>query len=44
MILVENHAVEPLLATLQKAYYRPRKLPLDAHVCVPVAGSGLLRV
>jgi galactokinase len=44
MILVRNESVAPLLKTLEKGYYRPRKLALDAHVCVPVAGSGLLRV
>jgi N-acetylgalactosamine kinase len=44
MILVRNEGVQPLLKTLENGYYRPRKLALDAHVCVPVAGSGLLRV
>jgi N-acetylgalactosamine kinase len=44
MILVRNESVPPLLATLEKGYYAPRKLALDAHVCVPVAGSGLLKV
>jgi galactokinase len=44
MILARNEAVGPLLAALRKGYYAPRKLPMDAHVCVPVAGSGLLKV
>ena len=44
MILARNESVGPLLAALRKGYYNPRKLPMDAHVCVPVAGSGLLKV
>jgi len=44
MILTRQEALPALMKTLRDGYYRPRDLPLDAHVCVPVAGSGLLRV
>jgi hypothetical protein len=32
------------MKTLRDGYYRPRDLPFDVHVCVPVAGSGLMKV
>jgi N-acetylgalactosamine kinase len=44
MILARQEALATLMKTLHDGYYRPRGLPLDAHVCVPVAGSGLLKV
>ena len=44
MVLVRAGALDGLLARLKKEFYQPRKLPVDVHVCTPVAGAGLLGV
>ena len=44
MILVHRPAAADLMAALRRGYYAPNRLPFEAHVCLPVAGSGLLSV
>ena len=44
MILVRHDALSALMRRLRRQFYRPRRLAFDAHVCVPVAGAGLLRL
>ena len=42
MILVRTEAVERTLAHLTRTYYEARSLEVEAYVCRPVAGSGLI--
>lgn len=42
MIMVEEDAVDALVAKLESMYYEPRGLEPDLTVCVPVKGSGVL--
>jgi N-acetylgalactosamine kinase len=44
MILVRSEFLEGVLKALRRNYYRPHRLSFDAHVCQPVAGSGVIRV
>jgi len=44
MILCKNKAVSDVLSTLKRNYYRPRGIKFDAHLCRPVAGSGIVSV
>lgn len=42
MILVRNEAVKRTLKHLTRAWYEARGLEVEAYVCRPVAGSGLI--
>ncbi|NSW92089.1 MAG: hypothetical protein HPY74_15705 [Firmicutes bacterium] len=42
MILVEEGAVDALVAKLEQEYYAPRNLEPAVTVCAPVKGSGLV--
>jgi len=44
MILAANDSLGALTSALRNGYYRPRKLKFDVHVCLPVAGSGIMKV
>lgn len=44
MILVEDMAVDILIEKLNDTYYAPRKLESGLVVCVPVEGSGVLKL
>jgi len=44
MILVREDALDLLLDRLRKQFYRPRGLRFEAHLCLPVAGAGLVRI
>ena len=44
MILCEADVADKVFDVLRQGYYRPRGIKFDAHLCRPVAGSGILTV
>lgn len=42
LIIVQEDKAEKLIASLENEYYRPRKLPLAAEVCIPVERACIL--
>ena len=44
MVLVEDQAAAELVKKLENAYYKPRGLESGLTVCVPVEGSGVLKL
>ncbi|MCK5806450.1 MAG: galactokinase, partial [Lentisphaeria bacterium] len=41
MILVQADALEQVVLHLEQAFYTPREIKPEIHVCTPVAGAGL---
>lgn len=44
MVLARPEALEHIVRQLEDAYYKPRGIPAEIHVCSPVEGAGLLGV
>ena len=44
MVLVHTRALEGLLRSLRKNFYRALGLDFDVHVCLPVAGAALIKL
>lgn len=44
MVLVENHAIDSLIANVKQRYYDPAGLTPRVLVCSPIAGAGFLRI